>query len=60
MTEIAFQWGFAEVSQFSRSFKEHFGLSPREYRMRYAVARPVAARQGGLKECELLRVAGAP
>ena len=59
VTEIAFRWGFAEVSHFSRSFKEHFGLSPREYRMSYAGGGPVA-RQDGRKDCKLSRVAGAP
>ena len=30
--EIAYAWGFASLSHFSRSFKEHFGLSPTDYR----------------------------
>lgn len=32
ITEIAFRWGFNESAHFSRSFKAHFGASPREYR----------------------------
>lgn len=32
--EIAFQWGFNDQAQFSRSFKAQFGLSPRELRAR--------------------------
>jgi AraC-like DNA-binding protein len=52
VTEIAFRWGFAEVSHFSRSFKEHFGLSPREYRMSFAGSGPLAGRPDGTKECE--------
>jgi len=30
--EIAFAWGFNDPSHFSRSFKEKFGISPRDYR----------------------------
>ncbi len=30
--EIAYQWGFSNVSHFSRSFKAEFGSSPREFR----------------------------
>lgn len=30
--EIAYAWGFASLSHFSRSFKERFGISPSEYR----------------------------
>lgn len=30
--EIAFQWGFSNVSHFSRAFRAEFGVSPREYR----------------------------
>ncbi|MBX3530667.1 MAG: helix-turn-helix domain-containing protein [Rhizobiaceae bacterium] len=32
ITEIAMRWGFSEVSHFSRSFRDQFGYSPREYR----------------------------
>jgi AraC-like DNA-binding protein len=32
LTEIAFAWGFNDQSHFSRSFKERFGVSPRDYR----------------------------
>lgn len=32
ITEIALRWGFSEVSHFSRSFRAHFGMSPRDYR----------------------------
>ncbi|WP_333718088.1 helix-turn-helix domain-containing protein [Agrobacterium tumefaciens] len=32
--EIAFRWGFNDLSHFSRSFRNHFGVAPREYRVR--------------------------
>ena len=32
ITEIAFAWGFNDPSHFSRSFKDRFGISPRDYR----------------------------
>ena len=30
--EIAYHWGFGDQAQFSRVFKAHFGMSPKEYR----------------------------
>jgi AraC-like DNA-binding protein len=30
--EIAFAWGFNDLSHFGRVFREHFGMSPREWR----------------------------
>ncbi|MBL6750614.1 MAG: helix-turn-helix domain-containing protein [Nevskia sp.] len=38
ITEIAFAWGFQELSHFSRRFSERFGLCPQEYRRRLARA----------------------
>ena len=35
--EIAASCGFASPEVFSRTFKEHFGLSPREFRRRFAI-----------------------
>lgn len=31
ITEITYEVGYKEVSNFSRAFKKHFGLSPKEY-----------------------------
>lgn len=32
VTEIAFRWGFNDMSHFSKTFKREFGVSPREFR----------------------------
>lgn len=32
ITDIAYHWGFSDAAQFSRAFREQFGLSPRRYR----------------------------
>ncbi|HTQ36440.1 MAG TPA: helix-turn-helix domain-containing protein [Steroidobacteraceae bacterium] len=34
ISEIAFAWGFNSAPHFSRSFRERYGMSPREYRAR--------------------------
>lgn len=34
ITTIAFKWGFVDSAHFSRSFKKHYALAPREYRQR--------------------------
>ncbi len=39
VTEAAYSVGFNSVSFFSRSFRKHFGVSPREYRDRRSAAR---------------------
>lgn len=31
--DIAFSWGFSDVTHFSRCFREHFGMPPREWRL---------------------------
>ena len=31
ITDIAFKWGFCDLSHFSKAFKQSFGLSPREF-----------------------------
>jgi AraC-like DNA-binding protein len=32
VSEIAFAWGFNDVSHFGRVFRERYGLSPRDFR----------------------------
>ncbi|WP_050425549.1 helix-turn-helix domain-containing protein [Bradyrhizobium tropiciagri] len=32
ISEVAFAWGFNDLSHFGRVFREHYGLSPREWR----------------------------
>jgi AraC-like DNA-binding protein len=32
VSEIAFSWGYSDAAHFSRSFKEQYGVSPREWR----------------------------
>lgn len=32
ITEVAFDWGFSNAAHFSRVFKKHYGMTPREYR----------------------------
>ncbi|MHB0774248.1 helix-turn-helix domain-containing protein [Halomonas sp. WWR20] len=40
ITEIAYKWGFNNPSHFSKSFKNEYGLSPREYRLGYGNMSP--------------------
>ena len=40
ISDVAFRWGFNEAGHFSRAFKDHFGVSPREYRQE-AAERPL-------------------
>ena len=35
VSEIAFSWGFNDAAHFSRSFREHSGMSPREFRAQH-------------------------
>lgn len=32
VAEISYRWGFGDQAQFSRSFKAHFGIPPKEFR----------------------------
>ncbi|MGH7005023.1 MAG: helix-turn-helix domain-containing protein, partial [Alphaproteobacteria bacterium] len=34
ISDIAFAWGFNELSHFSRAFKARFGVAPRDFRAR--------------------------
>lgn len=36
ISDIAFRWGFNDLSHFSRTFKQSFALSPRDYRQQHA------------------------
>lgn len=47
MSDIAFSWGFNEAAHFSRSFREQFGMSPREWRY-VALANTCDAETSGL------------
>jgi AraC-like DNA-binding protein len=37
ISDIALRWGFGDAAYFSSVFKEHTGLSPREYRKKYLI-----------------------
>jgi len=32
IADIAYKWGFSDNAHFSRTFKKHYGMSPRDYR----------------------------
>jgi AraC family transcriptional activator of tynA and feaB len=34
ITDIAFSWGFNGAPHFTRTFRDHFGMTPKEYRVR--------------------------
>jgi AraC-like DNA-binding protein len=34
ISDVAFRWGFGDISHFNRSFRQRFGSSPRAYRCR--------------------------
>ncbi len=36
--QIAFHWGFNDAAHFSRTFRQEFGQSPRDYRRQYPIA----------------------
>jgi AraC-like DNA-binding protein len=40
---IALRWGFRRAADFSRAFRAMYAVTPREYRQRNALGRPVAA-----------------
>jgi AraC-like DNA-binding protein len=44
VSDIAFRWGFNDAAHFSRAFKQQFGCSPREFRLRdAALVSPISA-----------------
>lgn len=43
ISEIAFNWGFSDLSHFGRRFKERYGLTPTDYR-RFAVEAAIATQ----------------
>jgi AraC-like DNA-binding protein len=56
--EIAFSWGFSDLSHFGRRFKAEFGLSPGEYRRRAAKAdRASGLRPAGILQTGVLQPA---
>jgi AraC family transcriptional activator of tynA and feaB len=45
ISDVAFGWGFNSAPHFSRSFRDLYGTSPREYRLRH-VGEQVSPQQG--------------
>ncbi len=45
ISEIAYRWGFNDLSHFNKAFRAHFGMSPREWR-HSAEAVPPGERNG--------------
>ncbi len=41
LTEIAYSWGFNSAAHFTRTFRDHFGVSPREYRRSAQKSQPL-------------------
>jgi len=52
ISDIAFGWGFSDMTHFSRCFKRHFGVTPREWRSEPQAAMRVFKRAG---QCTKLR-----
>lgn len=46
ITEISYRWGFSDSAHFSRSFREEYGISPREFRKQADVGATPGPRVG--------------
>ena len=42
IAQIAYHWGFNDQAHFSRSFKQAFGLSPRDYQRQQVTSTLIA------------------
>lgn len=49
ISDIAFSWGFSDLSHFGRRFREHFGYTPRDYRAAFMET------EGPPNSCALIR-----
>lgn len=43
VAEVAYRWGFGDHAQFSRAFKSHYGVSPKDYREQAKLKSPARA-----------------
>lgn len=59
ITEIAFSWGFNSAPHFTRSFREHFQRSPRDYRQQRASNSSGAVLANRKPDAKLLAAAAA-
>ncbi len=48
ITQVAFRWGFSSSAHFSRTFRERFGVSPRQHRQKLGVKSASSIKELGL------------